>query len=41
MFDWECRDITYISCFLYEKKFGDMPRSEICRETSSNADGWS
>lgn len=41
MFDWECEEINYISCFLYQEKFGEMPQSEICRETGSNQDGWS
>lgn len=41
MFDWECEEINYISCFLYEEKFGEMPRSEISRETGTNPDGWS
>ena len=38
MFDWERQEI---SCFLDEKKFVDMPKSDICRETGSNDDGWS
>ncbi len=40
MFDWECEEITYISWHLYETKFGDMPASDISRETRSNQDGW-
>ncbi len=40
MFDWECESITYISANLYEDKFGELPKSDICRETGSNEDGW-
>ncbi len=41
MFDWECEAMTYVSHFLYEKKFGEMPDSGISRETCSNSDAWS
>ncbi|MDA7527823.1 DUF4240 domain-containing protein [Planctomicrobium sp.] len=39
-YDCECESITYISALLYEEKFGEMPRSEICRETQSNQECW-
>lgn len=40
MFDWEAEGVTYISAHLYEEKFGEMPDSDICRETGSNTEGW-
>ena len=40
MFDWECEAMTYVSFHLFEKKFGEMPASEISRETCSNTACW-
>lgn len=36
----ECEDMCYLSWNLYEEKFGDMPPSDISRESRSNALGW-
>lgn len=33
-------DICYLSFHLYEEKFGEIPPSDISRESNSNADGW-
>jgi hypothetical protein len=38
--DVECEDMCYLSTWVYEQKFGDMPRSDISRETASNLAGW-
>ena len=38
--DFECEVICYISSHLYEYKFGELPESDICRETGSNDEGW-
>jgi len=38
--DVECEDMCYLSFHVYEKKFGEMPRSEITRESASNPAGW-
>lgn len=38
--DLECEDICYLSFHLYENKFGDMPDSEISRESGTNPNGW-
>ena len=40
MYDWECEAMTYVSHHIYTKKFGEMPSSEISRETCSNRDAW-
>ena len=41
MLDWECEAMTYVSHYLYEKKFGDMPDTGISRESFSNSEAWS
>ena len=41
MTDLECEDMCYLPLRVYEDKFGDMPPSDISRETGSNEDGWS
>ena len=41
MTELECEDLCYLPVRVYEQKFGDMPRSEISRETGSNHAGWS
>lgn len=40
MFDWECEAMTYLPHRVYERKFGEMPQTDISRETCSNSDGW-
>ena len=40
MFDWECETLPYLSSFLYDEKYGNIPPSDICRETGSNGDKW-
>jgi hypothetical protein len=40
MMDQECEEICYLSFHLYCEKFGEMPQSDICRETQSNMAGW-
>tara|TARA_B100000609_G_scaffold191800_1_gene180980 strand:+ start:12214 stop:12732 length:519 start_codon:yes stop_codon:yes gene_type:complete len=40
MFDWDCEALTYISSHVYEEKFGEIPCSDISRESFSNASGW-
>jgi hypothetical protein len=40
MMDQECEEMCYLSCHLYREKFGEMPPSEICRESNSNKAGW-
>src|SRR4029077_14663115 len=34
--DAECEAMCYLSLHLYDEKFGDLPPSDICRETGSN-----
>ena len=41
MMDLECEDLCYLPMRVYAEKFGDMPDSEISRETASNSAGWS
>jgi hypothetical protein len=38
--DLDCEEMCYLSTHVYEEKFGDMPRSEISRESCSNEKGW-
>lgn len=38
--DMECEDFCYLSRQIYEDRFGEMPESEISRETASNSAGW-
>jgi hypothetical protein len=41
LMDVECEDMCYLSFHVYAEKFGDMPHSDISRETGSNKAGWS
>jgi len=38
--DMECEDMCFVSRQIYEDLFGEMPESEISRETASNPAGW-
>ncbi len=38
--DFECEDMCYLSYHVYDERFGEMPRSEISRESASNPAGW-
>lgn len=38
--DVECEDMCYLSHHIYEEKFGEMPESDITRESASNPLGW-
>lgn len=38
--DVECEDMCYLSFHVYQERFGDMPRSNITRESASNPAGW-
>jgi len=38
--DAECEDLCYLPFHLYEEQFGEMPESEITRESASNPAGW-
>lgn len=40
MMDLECEEMCYLSWHLYRKKFGEMPPSDISRESNSNQAGW-
>jgi hypothetical protein len=40
MMDVECEDMCYLSFHVFAEKFGDMPYSDISRETGSNKAGW-
>ena len=39
--DIECEDMCYLSYHVYVERFGEMPRSDITRESASNPAGWS
>jgi hypothetical protein len=39
--DVECEDMCYLSYHVYVERFGEMPRSNITRESASNPSGWS
>ena len=41
LMDLECEDMCYLSQHIYEEKFGDMPESDISRESCTNKGGWS
>jgi Protein of unknown function (DUF4240) len=41
MMDLECEEMCYLPWHLYHDQFGDMPKSEISRESGSNKVGWS
>jgi hypothetical protein len=40
--DAECEEMCYLSYHVFADRFGEQafPRSELCRETGSNSDGW-
>jgi Protein of unknown function (DUF4240) len=40
MMDLECEDMCYLPFHVYEERFGEMPHSDICRESCSNKAGW-
>jgi hypothetical protein len=40
MMDLECEDMCYLSFHVFKDRFGDMPHSDISRETGSNKAGW-
>jgi Protein of unknown function (DUF4240) len=40
MMNLECGSICYLPYHLYKGKFGEMPQSEISRESCSNKAGW-
>ncbi len=40
MSDLECEQMCYLSMQLYEEKFGEVPASDISRESCSNKAGW-
>ena len=40
MMDLECEDICYLPFHIYEERFGEMPGSDISRESGSNPSGW-
>lgn len=37
---FESEDMCYVAQFVYEKKFGELPPSDISFETGSNREGW-
>lgn len=41
MMDLECEEMCYLSFHVYSEKYGEMPLSDISRETASNEAGWS
>ncbi len=40
LMDLECEDMCYLSWHLYREKFGEVPGSDISRESCSNKAGW-
>jgi hypothetical protein len=40
LMDLECEDMCYLPWHLYREKFGEMPASDISRESCSNKAGW-
>jgi hypothetical protein len=40
LMDFECEEMCYISWHLHEEKYGEMPASDISRESCSNPTGW-
>jgi hypothetical protein len=40
LLDSECEEMCYLSVHVYKRKYGDFPKSDICRETGSNKAGW-
>ena len=41
LMDLECEEMCYVSFHVFAGKFGEMPHSDISRETGSNEAGWS
>jgi hypothetical protein len=40
MMDLECEDMCYLPFHVYKERFGEIPRSDISRESCSNKAGW-
>ena len=40
LMDLECEEMCYLSCHIYDEKFGEMTQSGISRESFSNDAGW-
>ena len=40
MMDMECEDLCYLPVRVYQERFGEMPPSDISRESASNPAGW-
>jgi Protein of unknown function (DUF4240) len=40
MMDMECEDMCYLPWHMYQEKFGEIPSSDISRESRSNKAGW-
>jgi hypothetical protein len=40
LMDLECEEMCYLSWHLYRDKFGEVPASDICRESCSNRAAW-
>ena len=40
MMDMECEEMCYLPWGLYREKFGEVPSSDISRESCSNKAGW-
>jgi hypothetical protein len=38
--DLWCEEICYLPALLYLDKYGEMPKSDITRESGANPDGW-
>jgi hypothetical protein len=38
--DFECEEMCYLSFHIYAERFGEIPASEVSRESGSNRDGW-
>jgi hypothetical protein len=40
MMDMECEEMCYLPWHMYTERFGELPASEISRESCSNGAGW-
>jgi hypothetical protein len=40
MMDMECEEMCYLPWHMYQEKFGEVPSSDISRESCSNKAGW-
>ena len=38
--DSECEDLCYLPYHIFVERFGEMPESDVSRESGSNPDGW-